>query len=163
IRLVLMRLTAEGVTRLLVEGGPTTARAFVSAGVADEILVMQGEARLAPDASLLPFGADGLELISSSKSFILAGQRMAGSDTVRIFRSAAHWQGCPHMFTGLVQAKGIVEAAINGRFTIACPWEPASIALGASICCDGCCLTATAVEPAPGGARFKLDVSDETL
>jgi riboflavin synthase len=67
------------------------------------------------------------------------------------------------MFTGLVQAKGVVEAAVNGRFTIACPWEPGSIALGASICCDGCCLTATAVEPGPGGARFKLDVSDETL
>ena len=67
------------------------------------------------------------------------------------------------MFTGLVQAKGTVEAASNGRFTIACPWDPASIALGASICCDGCCLTATAVEPAPGGARFTLDVSDETL
>jgi riboflavin synthase len=67
------------------------------------------------------------------------------------------------MFTGLVQAKGIVEAASDGRFTIACPWEPSSIALGASICCDGCCLTATAIEPAPGGARFKLDVSNETL
>ncbi|MGO8953156.1 MAG: riboflavin synthase [Rhodomicrobium sp.] len=67
------------------------------------------------------------------------------------------------MFTGLVQAKGIVTAAGDGRFTIACPWEPASIALGASICCDGCCLTATHVEPAPGGAQFKLDVSNETL
>ncbi len=67
------------------------------------------------------------------------------------------------MFTGLVQAKGIVTAAANGRFAIACPWDPASIALGASICCDGCCLTATEVTPAPGGAQFKLDVSDETL
>jgi riboflavin synthase len=67
------------------------------------------------------------------------------------------------MFTGLVQAKGVVEAAADGRFTIACPWEPASIALGASICCDGCCLTATAIEPAAGGAHFRLDVSNETL
>ncbi|MGO9545328.1 MAG: riboflavin synthase [Rhodomicrobium sp.] len=67
------------------------------------------------------------------------------------------------MFTGLVQAKGIVRAADNGRFVIACPWNPASIALGASICCDGCCLTATAVEPVAGGAQFRLDVSNETL
>ncbi len=67
------------------------------------------------------------------------------------------------MFTGLVQAKGTVIAAHEGRFTIACPWDPASIDLGASICCDGCCLTTTAVEAAPGGARFNLDVSDETL
>ena len=67
------------------------------------------------------------------------------------------------MFTGLVQAKGIVTAADNGRFAIACPWDPASIALGASICCDGCCLTTTEVLPASGGALFKLDVSNETL
>lgn len=67
------------------------------------------------------------------------------------------------MFTGLVQAKGIVIAAESGRFAVACPWDPASIGLGASICCDGCCLTATEVRPAPGGAHFKLDVSNETL
>jgi len=67
------------------------------------------------------------------------------------------------MFTGLVQAKGIVTAAANGRFTIACPWDAASIALGASISCDGCCLTVTGVQPLPGGAQFKLDVSNETL
>jgi diaminohydroxyphosphoribosylaminopyrimidine deaminase / 5-amino-6-(5-phosphoribosylamino)uracil reductase len=93
IRLVLNRLTAEGITRLLVEGGPATARAFLDAGVADEIVIMQGEARLAQELSLLPFGADGLELISASKSFILAGRRKAGSDTVSVFRSAVHWQG----------------------------------------------------------------------
>jgi diaminohydroxyphosphoribosylaminopyrimidine deaminase / 5-amino-6-(5-phosphoribosylamino)uracil reductase len=92
IRLALMRLTAEGITRLLVEGGPATARAFADAGAADEVIIMQGEARLAPEASLLPFGADGLELISSSASFILAGQRKVGPDTVRVFRAAAHWQ-----------------------------------------------------------------------
>ncbi len=67
------------------------------------------------------------------------------------------------MFTGLVQAKGRVLEAASGRFIIACPWESASIALGASICCDGCCLTATAVEPFQSGAQFKLDVSNETL
>jgi riboflavin synthase len=67
------------------------------------------------------------------------------------------------MFTGLVQARGTVIAAEDGRFTVGCSWDPASIALGASICCDGCCLTATAVEPFASGAQFKLDVSNETL
>jgi riboflavin synthase len=67
------------------------------------------------------------------------------------------------MFTGLVQAKGTVIAAENGRFTIACPWDTDSIALGASICCDGCCLSVTGVEPIPSGAQFRLDVSNETL
>ena len=67
------------------------------------------------------------------------------------------------MFTGLVQAKGTVLAAENGRFTIACPWDAASIPFGASICCDGCCLSVTGVEPGPSGTQFKVDVSNETL
>lgn len=67
------------------------------------------------------------------------------------------------MFTGLVQAKGRVAAAKDGRFAIVCPWEPASIPLGASIACDGCCLTVTSVEAAAEGAVFTVDVSNETL
>jgi riboflavin synthase len=67
------------------------------------------------------------------------------------------------MFTGLVQAKGTVIAAEGGHFTIACPWDAASIAVGASICCDGCCLTATAVVSSAEGSRFTVDVSNETL
>ncbi len=67
------------------------------------------------------------------------------------------------MFTGIVTAQGAVVAAENGRFAIACPFEVNSIALGASICCDGVCLSVTGVEPAAGGAQFKVDVSDETL
>ncbi len=67
------------------------------------------------------------------------------------------------MFTGLVQAKGSVIAASDGRFTIACPWDAGSIGIGASICCDGCCLTATGVEAIEGGSAFNLDVSNETL
>jgi len=67
------------------------------------------------------------------------------------------------MFTGLVQAKGTVLAAENGRFTIASPWDAASIPLGASICCDGCCLSVTGVESIPSGTQFKVDVSNETL
>lgn len=67
------------------------------------------------------------------------------------------------MFTGIVTAQGAVAAAENGRFAIACPWDANSIALGASICCDGVCLSVTGVEPAAGGSRFMVDVSNETL
>jgi diaminohydroxyphosphoribosylaminopyrimidine deaminase / 5-amino-6-(5-phosphoribosylamino)uracil reductase len=92
LRLALMRLTAEGVTRLLVEGGPTTSRAFLDAGLADEIIVMQGNEHLDTSASMAPFADQGLELVSSSKSFIKTGERKAGSDTITVFRSATHWQ-----------------------------------------------------------------------
>ena len=67
------------------------------------------------------------------------------------------------MFTGLITAVGEVVEARDGHFTIACPYTPDSIGIGASIACDGCCLTATAVEAAGSGARFRVEASGETL
>ncbi len=68
------------------------------------------------------------------------------------------------MFTGIVTDIGFVRAAEDGRFRISCGYEAASIAIGASIACDGCCLTVTRVEAeAPGRAAFHVDASNETL
>ncbi len=72
------------------------------------------------------------------------------------------------MFTGIITDIGTVEAIETGagdtRFTIACSYDAAGIALGASIACSGCCLTVTSVEPlADGGSRFSVDVSTESL
>ncbi len=91
--LVLQRLAAEGITRLLVEGGPATARAFIDAGLVDEMIVMQGNARLDRSATLLPFVDKGLELVTASGAFISAGRRKAGAGTIHVYRSTAHWQG----------------------------------------------------------------------
>lgn len=66
------------------------------------------------------------------------------------------------MFTGLISDIGEVVARDAGVFTILTRYPAASIATGASICCDGVCLTATAIEPDRHGARFKVDVSNET-
>jgi riboflavin synthase len=68
------------------------------------------------------------------------------------------------LFTGIVVDLGRIEAreARGGdlRLTIAFPrLEPSRVAVGDSICVQGCCLTATAVE----GRRFAADVSRETL
>jgi riboflavin synthase len=70
------------------------------------------------------------------------------------------------MFTGIVTALGTVRAIepIGGgrdmRVVIAAPWpDTASIALGASIACSGCCLTAVAV----AADSFAVDASAETL
>ena len=67
------------------------------------------------------------------------------------------------MFTGIITDIGTVAARDGGRFTIRCGYPAAGIALGASIACDGACLTATAVEPAGAGSIFTVDVSNETL
>src|SRR5579875_3353244 len=70
------------------------------------------------------------------------------------------------MFTGIVTALGRVRAVtpIGGgrdmRLTIATPWpDTRTIALGASIACSGCCLTAVEI----GDDFFAVDVSAETL
>ncbi len=70
------------------------------------------------------------------------------------------------MFTGIVTALGSVSAitslgeAADMRLTIAAPWpDTASIPVGASIGCSGCCLTAVEV----GNEWFAADASAETL
>jgi riboflavin synthase len=70
------------------------------------------------------------------------------------------------MFTGIVTALGTVRTIRplgNGqdmRLTIATPWQDmASVPIGASIACSGCCLTATEL----GADWFAADASGETL
>jgi riboflavin synthase len=67
------------------------------------------------------------------------------------------------VFTGIITDVGTVAERNGGRYAIRCAYEPATIALGASIACDGCCLTVTAVRPAGAGSIFNVDVSNETL
>ena len=70
------------------------------------------------------------------------------------------------MFTGIVTGMGNVRSLrpLGGgqdmRIVIGTPWaDTASIAVGASVACGGCCLTAVEVGP----DWFAVDVSNETL
>ncbi len=93
LRLAMMRLAAEGITRLLVEGGPSTARRFLDAGLTDEIIIMQGDKTLEPSASMAPFGDCGLDIVTKAPSFALTDRRKAGADSILVFRSTLHLQG----------------------------------------------------------------------
>jgi riboflavin synthase len=69
------------------------------------------------------------------------------------------------MFTGIVTAIGTItgiEERGDLRVRIACPYDPATIAIGASIACSGVCLTAVERGGAAGDAWFAVDVSAET-
>lgn len=66
------------------------------------------------------------------------------------------------MFTGIVTDIGTVAARDGTALKIASHYDPASVALGASIACDGCCLTVTRVEDGGDGAVFEVNVSNET-
>ena len=68
------------------------------------------------------------------------------------------------MFTGIVSGIGTLQERDGARFVIACPYKRGSLEEGASIACDGCCLTIVDVGKAKGkGAVFAVEVSNETL
>lgn len=71
------------------------------------------------------------------------------------------------MFTGIITDVGTVKDAEKrpggARFRIASTYDAAGVAIGASIACDGCCLTVTRVEGNGVGAIFDVDVSLESL
>src|SRR5829696_4110311 len=70
------------------------------------------------------------------------------------------------MFTGIVSDVGTVAEVSGGavrRIRIEAAYDPATIALGASIACGGPCLTAVAVGPRDGGCWFDVDAAAETL
>ncbi len=71
------------------------------------------------------------------------------------------------MFTGIVTDIGEVvrvEKRGDTRFTIATAYAPESIAVGASIACSGCCLTAIEMNRLQDGrGTFVVEASAETL
>ena len=67
------------------------------------------------------------------------------------------------MFTGIITDIGALVAREAGRFTIRSSYDPDTIMLGASIACDGACLTVIDVRADAGGSIFTVDVSNETL
>ncbi|CAH1661477.1 Riboflavin synthase [Hyphomicrobiales bacterium] len=72
------------------------------------------------------------------------------------------------MFTGIVTDVGEIVAAENfqgtlRRLRIISRFDPATIAIGASIACGGPCLTVVAVGPHEQGSWFEVDAAAETL
>lgn len=76
------------------------------------------------------------------------------------------YQKADIMFTGIVREIGQVleiSRPSDTKIRISCTWAPETIELGASICCNGACLTVTATGGDAGGNWFEIDASDETL
>jgi riboflavin synthase len=71
------------------------------------------------------------------------------------------------MFTGIISDVGRIAAVSDGdrlhRIRIETAYDPASIAIGASIACSGPCLTVVAVGERDGGSWFEVDAAAETL
>jgi riboflavin synthase len=71
------------------------------------------------------------------------------------------------MFTGIITDVGRIAAVSEGarlrRIRIESAYDPAGIAIGASIACSGPCLTVVAVGGREGGSWFDVDAAAETL
>lgn len=70
------------------------------------------------------------------------------------------------MFTGIVTAIGTIDSVERRgdlHIRIACPYDPETMAIGASIACSGVCLTVVDRGGTPGASWFAVDVSDETV
>ena len=70
------------------------------------------------------------------------------------------------MFTGIVTAVGTIRETserADRRVVVSCPFDPAQIAIGASIACSGTCLTVVERGGEAGDAWFAVDVSGETI
>ncbi|MDE2791328.1 MAG: riboflavin synthase [Paracoccaceae bacterium] len=71
------------------------------------------------------------------------------------------------MFTGIVtDIETIISMERRGdlRVRMSMSWDPDSVDIGSSVCCDGACLTVVdrGMDSDTGGAWFEVDVSAET-
>jgi diaminohydroxyphosphoribosylaminopyrimidine deaminase/5-amino-6-(5-phosphoribosylamino)uracil reductase len=85
VRDALETLASRGITRVLVEGGPSVARAFLDADLIDEAVIYQGSKPVGP-GGLLPFVGDGLDRVTASGHFIEIETRFFGPDRMSWWR-----------------------------------------------------------------------------
>jgi diaminohydroxyphosphoribosylaminopyrimidine deaminase/5-amino-6-(5-phosphoribosylamino)uracil reductase len=85
VRDALETLAGRGITRVLVEGGPTVARAFLDTDLIDEVVIYQG-AKPTGEEGLLPFVSEGLDRVISSRHFTQLEARSFGPDRM------THWR-----------------------------------------------------------------------
>jgi diaminohydroxyphosphoribosylaminopyrimidine deaminase/5-amino-6-(5-phosphoribosylamino)uracil reductase len=84
---VLESLSGEGVTRVLVEGGPTIAEAFLAAELIDEVVIGCGTEPLG-SRGRKPFGNRGLEVLEDGARWQVADERKIGDDRLTVYRAA---------------------------------------------------------------------------
>lgn len=74
-------LAEEGITSLLVEGGPTLAKSFLAANLVDELIFLKGSTVLGRD-SIKPFSFDPFEV--GFEGFTVQSQRQIGDNQMMI-------------------------------------------------------------------------------
>jgi diaminohydroxyphosphoribosylaminopyrimidine deaminase/5-amino-6-(5-phosphoribosylamino)uracil reductase len=91
---VLESLGAEGVTRVLVEGGPTIADAFLAADLVDEVVIGHGTEPLGSKGRT-PVGDHGLEFLAQVDRWQTADERRIGADRLSVHRRRGRFASEP--------------------------------------------------------------------
>ena len=91
---VLESLAAEGVTRVLVEGGPTITEAFLAADLVDEMIVGYGTEALG-SAGRTPIGDHGLEFLQQGSRWQTVDERRIGADRLVVHRRTDRFTSGP--------------------------------------------------------------------
>lgn len=90
LRGVMEELANQGITRVLVEGGPSLENNLLQEGLADEIFIFQGRKEIT-GPTLQPFSPHGLEAVTENPDYNLADKRYIGEDLIWIYRRAEYW------------------------------------------------------------------------
>lgn len=88
---VMRALAESGVTRLLVEGGPSLEANLLKEDLADEVVIFQGENEVR-EAAIMPFAPDGLESVTDSPMYQLYETRRIGPNRVWSYRRNTYWR-----------------------------------------------------------------------
>jgi len=91
---VLESLAAEGVTRVLVEGGPTIAGAFLAADLVDEVVIGHGTETLGSKGRM-PVGDRGLEFLARGDRWQTVEERGIGADRLSVHRRTGRFASEP--------------------------------------------------------------------
>jgi len=78
-------LSQRGITRLLVEGGPTLWQAFLAAGLVDEIVVFRGREDLGSEG-IPALSGQNLQQFSAEQGWNTVERRSVGCDVMTIYR-----------------------------------------------------------------------------
>ena len=84
---VLHLLAERGITRLMVEGGPTVAAAFLTSDLIDEVALLRGPAAIGPGGIDALEGMP-LEALAASPTLRSLGVEAVGEDSIEVFERA---------------------------------------------------------------------------
>ena len=96
LEVVLESLAAEGVTRVLVEGGPTIAGAFLAADLVDEVVIGHGTEKLGAKGRK-PADGHGLEFLDDPERWQTVDERMIGADRLTVHRRIGRFASEPSL------------------------------------------------------------------